>query len=188
MYLDARNSLGLAVLIALALGSWYVSRTGLGTISQSDAPEEGPLGYYLRGASIAVMDLDGSVLYRIVADAVEDIPAENRTVLRQVHVRYSPAADVPWEVRADSGDIPNDERYIDLSGDVELSSGDESGGEPTIIRAPRLKLAPDDYLATTDATVSVILGEEQLDAVGMTADLKGDFLELESNVHGRFNR
>ena len=187
MHLNARNVLGFGVLATLAIGSWHLSRAPLGPPSVVDERAGGPLGYYLRGADISIMDVDGSILYRIVAEAVEERPAESRTVLSRVHVRYSPAADVPWEVRAESGDIPADERYIELSGDVELSSAGEAGGEPTIIRASRLTLAPDDFLATTDAPVSVFLGEERLEAVGMRADLKGDFLELESGVRGQFN-
>jgi lipopolysaccharide export system protein LptC len=185
--LNPRNLLGFGLLAGLAVGSWYFSRTGLGPTPVADEGADRPLGYYLRGAEISIMDVDGSILYRIRAQAVEERPAENRTVLSRVHVRYSPAADVPWEVRAESGDIPADERYIELSGDVELSSAGEAGGEPTIIRAPRLTLAPDEFLATTDAPVSVLLGEERLEAVGMRADLKGDFLELESGVRGQFH-
>lgn len=187
MHLNIRNALGFAVLAGIAISSWYFSRPRLGPVGAVDGPPTGPLGYYLRDADISVMDVDGSVLYRILADAVEERPAENRTLLDRVQVRYSPAADVPWEVRAETGDIPTDERYIELSGGVELSSTAEPGAEPTVIRAPQLRLAPDDFLATTDTEVSVLLGEERLQAIGMRADLKGDFLELESNVHGQFN-
>ena len=33
-----------------------------------------------------------------------------------------------------------------------------------------------------------VIGEERLDAVGMSADLQDDQLELESSVHGQFDR
>lgn len=187
MYLSLRNTLGFAVLAGAAIASWYLGSDGLPTTDAGDVTPSGPLGYYLRDADISVMDADGSVLYRISADAVEERPAENRTVLSRVQVRYSPVADVPWEVSAELGEIPTNERYLDLSGTVELSSAAQPGREATVIQAPRIRFAPDDYLATTETPVSVVLGTERLEAVGMRADLKSDFLELESSVHGQFN-
>lgn len=187
MYLNLRNLLGFGVLAAAVAGSWYWGRVRVAPDLPVVGGEAGPLGYYLRDANISIMGEDGDVLYEISAAAVEERPAENRTVLSSVSVRYSPAAEVPWEVRADSGEIPNNERYIELSGAVRLASTGESGREPTIIQAPRLRFTPDDYLATTDTGVSVQLGAERLDAIGMNVDLKGDYLELESTVHGLFN-
>ena len=188
MYLNYRNLLGFALLGAAALASWYWSRdTILLDVGGDDGPAA-PLGYYLRDAAIKVMDDDGSVLYEISARAIEERPDENQTILDGVFVRYSPATDVPWEVSAESGVIPDDERFIELSGEVELSSIPDDRNERTIIRAPRLRFAPDDFLATTDTTVSLVLGEEQLDAIGMSANLQDDQLELESSVHGQFER
>lgn len=187
MPLSLRNALGIGVLVAAVAGSWYWGRIRVVPEETAGGASAGPLGYYLRDARIAIMGEDGGLLYEISAGAVEERPAENRTVLSGVSVRYSPAAEVPWEARAQTGEIPGDERYIELSGAVRLESTGETGREPTIIRAPRLRIAPDDYRATTDTDVSVELGAERLDAVGMSVDLKGDYLELESTVHGLFN-
>ncbi len=188
MYLNYRNALGFSLLGAAAIASWFWSRdTAVPDLGADDAPPA-PLGYYLRDAAIKVMDVDGSVLYEIVAEAIEERPDQNQTLLSGVYVRYSPTTDVPWEVSAESGVIPNDERYIELSGEVQLSSIPDDRREPTIIRAPRLRFAPDEFLATTDTTVSLVLGEERLDAVGMSANLQDDQLELESSVHGQFHR
>ena len=188
MYLSYRNLLGFAILGAAALASWYWSRDASVLDVGGAAGPAGPLGYYLRDAAIKVMDENGSVLYEISAQAIEERPDQNETVLSGVFVRYSPTTDVPWEVSADSGVIPSDERFIELSGDVELSSIPDDRNERAIIRAPRLRFAPDDFLATTDTTVSLVLGEERLDAVGMSADLQDDLLKLESSVHGQFER
>jgi LPS export ABC transporter protein LptC len=188
MYLSYRNMLGFAILGAAALASWYWSRdTSVLNVRGADGPA-GPLGYYLRDAAIKVMDEDGSVLYEISAEAIEERPDQNETILSGVFVRYSSKTDVPWEVSADSGVIPSDERFIELSGEVELSSIPDDESERTIVRTPRLRFAPDDFLATTDTTVSLVLGEQRLDAVGMSADLQDDHLELKSSVHGQFER
>lgn len=188
MYLTYRNVLGFAILGAAALASWFWSRdAAVLNVGGEDGPAA-PLGYYLRDAAITVMDVDGSVLYQISAAAIEERPDQNETILSRVYVRYSPTTEVPWEVSAESGVIPSDERFIELSGGVELSSIPDDRSERTIIRAPRLRFAPDDFLATTDTTVSLVLGDQRLDAIGMSADLQDDRLKLESSVHGQFDR
>lgn len=187
MYLRLRNLIGFAVLAAAAIASWYWGSVGVSLDTAADAEPGGPLGYYLRDADISILDEAGSILYEISAAAVEERPAENRTLLSRVLVKYSPLADVPWQVRAESGEIPSDQTYIELSGAVELASTGAAGREPTTIQAPKLRFAPEEYLATTDTEVSVLLGAKRLEAVGMRADLRGDYLELESTVHGLFN-
>jgi len=187
VHIDVRNSLVFVVLAGAASASWYFGRGDLTGDTAIVGEGQGPLGYYLRDADISIMDEDGSMLYRILAAAVEEQPAENRTLLADVRIEYSPAADIPWQVRAEQGEIPADEQYLDLSGSVELATTEGSSGETTTIRAARIRFAPEEYLATTDAGVTVALGDERLEAVGMKADLKGDRLELESSVHGQFS-
>lgn len=186
MYQSHRNALGFAALGAAAVTSWYFSREPAAPGLIADDGPERPLGYYLRDAAITVLDVDGGVLYEISAAAIEERPEHNDTILSRVYVRYSPRTDVPWEVSAESGVIPNDERVIELTGAVELSSIPDGRSERTVIRAPHLRFAPDDFLATTDASVSLLVGDERLDAVGMSANLQDDHLELESSVHGQF--
>jgi lipopolysaccharide export system protein LptC len=188
MTLNYKNLLLIVVLTAIAVASWYWSQDIAQPAAGSDSSSSGTLGYYLRDAQIAVIDAGGSVLYEITAESVEERPDENRALLRRVAVRYNPAAEVPWIVRAEAGEIPDEQTYIDLTGGVELRSVPGSSRQATIIESEILRLTPEEYLATTDAAVSVLLGEERLDAVGMTADLKGDYLELNSNVYGQFTR
>jgi len=187
MYINVQNTLGFFALAAIAGASWYFARFDVGSAADTGPRTQGPLGYYLRDANISIMDDDGRALYRIYATAVEERPTESRTILADVAIVYSPIAAVPWEIRADAGEIPEQERYLELRGSVELATTDTSSGETTLIQAPRLRFAPDEYLATTDADVRVQLGTERLDAIGMVADLKADYLELESSVHGLFN-
>jgi len=186
MYANIRNTLALGALVAAAVGSWYWSQDAARSAAEGDPGSTASLGYYLHDAQIAVIDSGGSVLYEIIAESVEERPDENRALLRRVAVQYNPAAEVPWLIRAEAGEIPNEQRYIDLTGGVELRSMPGSSRQATIIESENLRLTPDEYLATTDAAVSVLFGEERLDAVGMNVDLKGDYLELNSNVHGQF--
>jgi LPS export ABC transporter protein LptC len=187
MYLNLRNALGFVALATAAGASWYWSSQESVLDQGAERSAQLPLGYYLRDAEISVIDADGRLLYEIFADAVEERPDEDRMVLDRVYILYTPAADVSWEVRASRGEIPTDRRHIDLIGAVELMSKPQTGSDGTIIRTPRLRLQPEEFLATTDVAVNVSFGEERLQAVGMSVYLKDDYLELESSVHGQFN-
>ena len=166
--------------------SWLWSRQGGGDDDALSSADYVPLGYYLSDASILGTDDEGRTLYRIWAGSAEEMPEERRLVLRDVIVEYEPGNDVPWVLTASSGEAPIDETYLDLNGGVELTTGEQATGHPTIIRTEHLRLEPQEFLAETDEPVSVFIGERRLDAVGMKADLKADNLALESNVHGQF--
>jgi len=187
MHLNVRNLLYIAFLIGAAGSSWYWSRVGPADSQPGVLSRSLPLGYYLTDAAILGTDEDGQLLYKIWASRAEERPNEDRLLLSRVRVEYSPVADVPWLLTADSGEAPADHSYIDLNGAVELVNERRDDGERTIIQTQALRFEPETYVARSEDTVSVFLGEKRLDAVGIKVYLRDDRLELESNVHGEFN-
>ena len=186
MHLNLKNVLGIAILVSLALLSWLWSGQGAQDETREIPARSGPLGYYLSEAEILGTDESGQPLYRIWAGSAEEQPGERRLVLSDVTVQYQPENDIPWVLKATRGEVPANESYLDLSGDVELATGPQEGAGPTIIRTDQLRLEPESFVAETRAPVSVYIGDRRLDAVGMRADLKADHLALESDVHGQF--
>jgi LPS export ABC transporter protein LptC len=186
MYLNPRNILWFSCLAGAALLSWYFSREDPARDRPSGRRDTSPLGYYLTDAALLGTDEDGRVLYRVWAGRAEERPDEDRLVLSDVRVEYQPALDVPWKLRAGSGEARTSESYLDLSGSVELAREPQDGGERTVVRTRRMRLEPETFVASTAEAVSVIFGDKRLDAVGMRVDLKDDLLELESDVHGEF--
>ena len=183
--MSPRNVAIIAVLIAAAIGSWYVSRT----YSRSGidaAPTETPHhGYYLKSARILGTGGDGSPLYEIRAERAEQ-QADDRIAFTGVHVRYSPDSDIPWTVDADTAMIyPNEERVL-LRGHVRAFSSQGLSGNDTEIRTQYLELDPANYVAETDARVQIRIGARSLTATGMAASLRDNRLELKSNVSGKF--
>jgi len=108
-------------------------------------------------------------------------------LLTDVRVEYRPVANVLLLLTADSGEAPTDQSYIDLSGAVELVNEPRDDGERTIIQTQALRFEPETFVARSEDFVSVFLGAERLDAVGIRVYLRDDRLELESNVHGEFH-
>jgi LPS export ABC transporter protein LptC len=102
-------------------------------------------------------------------------------------VEYQPADAIPWRISAAQASAPKDGSQLDLEGGVELRSEPTDGSEPVFIAAPALRFIPDTSSAESDQAVQIRVGDWRLDAIGLRTHLKGDTLELESEVHGQFS-
>lgn len=175
----------LVVLVAGAMGSWYVSRKNA---SSADAPTYDLIehrGYYIKAARILGTGTDGSFLYEIEAARAEQ-KSDDRIEFSDVHIRYSPESDVPWSVEADTATLYPNTQIVLLQGHVRAVSARGFAGNDTEIRTNMLELNPDTYLAETNERVQIRIGARSLTATGMLASLNDNRLELKSNVSGKF--
>ena len=174
----------IGVLTAAAAGTWYLARD-----KNDDAVDVVPYdakhrGYYLKSARILGTADDGRLLYEIEAEHAEQ-EAADRIEFRDVRVRYSPTAEVPWVVHADEATLQQGSPRIALRGHVRAvgSTGDQ--GQDTEIRTQYLELDPERFIAETDERVQVRIGARSLTATGMLASLNDNKVELKSNVRGK---
>lgn len=178
-------SLGLLLLTAAGL-SWYWSQP------PAEAPpatggDEVALGFYLTDAVLYGTDSDGNLLYEVSAGRAEERPPETALWLMEVSVNYRPAAEVQWSLSARNATASSDGSALELTGDVELRGGAALNGDETLIRTSALTLEAERRVAISKQAVTVMLGTEQIEAVGMRAYLTDDRLELDSNVHAQFS-
>lgn len=174
----------LAALTAGALGSWYLARP-----DKSGTPDALPYepvhrGYYLKSARILGTGENGSLLYEIEADRAEQ-QTDKSIEFTDVHIRYSPASDIPWTVNADAATLSEDSPRITLRGHVRATSKGTTAAEETEIRTQYLELDPERFIAETDQRVQIRIGARSLTATGMLASLNDDRIELKSNVRGK---
>ena len=181
--MSARTITLLVVLIAAALGSWYLARSDRGAETDALPYDAEHRGYYLKSARILGTDTDGSLLYEIEAEeAVQE--AQDRIEFTNVRIRYSPDSDVPWIVHADAATLREGEPRIALRGHVR-AVGRSSDDQDTEIRTPYLELHPEQFIAETDERVQIRIGARSLTATGMLASLNENKVELKSNVRGK---
>ena len=173
------------VLAIAALGSWYLTRQKPGYDPAGTPVDPEHRGFYLKNARILGTASDGALLYEIEADHAEQVD-DVSIAFTNVRLFYSPDADVPWTVVADSATIRNDQRRVFLSGHVRAVGEARESQPETEIRTQYLELDPDGFVAETDERVQVRIGERSLTATGMLASLDEDRLELKSNVSGKF--
>lgn len=182
-----RNTVAVIVLALLAAATGLL-RWQRATPNPTPAVDEStsPLGYYVSGARLLGTDEQGRIAYRVFADRLAELPAEQRLTLDNPRVEYGPEGETPWTMSAVSASAPKDRSRFDLVGDVELKSAPVDGSETTTVITQKLRFSADRSIAETDDAVTVRFGDWQFDAVGLHVDLKADTLELESQGHGEF--
>jgi len=183
-----------ALLAAALITTFLVFRTASRDDAAPAAPRPG-LGYYVKDARLTGTGPDGQILYRVSTTAAEQLLADGTITMRDVTVDYEPAAQVPWKLRADRGQIPPDRNIIELLGDVvaatavnpaDAATNSRSSAAPLLIRTDYLELDPEAYVARTESFVAVERNRDTLHAKGMRVYLKQDRLQFNAEVRGRF--
>lgn len=183
--MNARNVTTFIVLLLVASGTWYLA-SSLKSTETSETISNGAMdGFYLKSARILGTDIEGQLLYEIVADFVEQ-KESNEIAMQNVQISYSADSQVPWTINADEATISEDQSLVRLSGHVTAVSAAGFEGQVTEIRAPHLDIEPTTYKARTDSRVQIRIGSRSLTATGMLALLQENQLQLRSNVSGKF--
>lgn len=184
-HLFSRNTSGVALLIIIAVASWYLARTLSSSRVEVRKTEVAQSGFYLKSARILGTGLNGQPLYQIEAGyAVQQ--ENNELEFENVEILYTSEAEVPWTISADRAMIGDNRDLVVLTGHVIASSSEGFSGDTTEIRTQYLELAPDSFSAQTDERVQIRIGSRSLTATGMLALLQTNQLQLKSNVSGKF--
>ncbi|MCU0974805.1 MAG: LPS export ABC transporter periplasmic protein LptC [Steroidobacteraceae bacterium] len=174
----------LVALLALAV---LVLRIG----ARNDGAE-GPLAipetprYYLRAATVTEFGADGAVRYELAAERASEDPGTGTVLLETVTIDYLAEPERRWHVTAERGHLAHGAPVVELEGSVELTGRGEGLLQPAVLRSPSLSLDTEARVASTAAQVELDFGRHSLHAKGLQADLKGETLQLESLVNGRF--
>ncbi|MEO0998926.1 MAG: LPS export ABC transporter periplasmic protein LptC [Pseudomonadota bacterium] len=181
--MNLRAALVFAGLLAAAAASWVASRgEGPEQAGETIVPASSA-GYYVRDAIVRGSGDDGRFLYSIRAGAAAENPDGGTIELNEVAISYGAADEVPWQITADRGSVSDDLEAVTLSGNVIAES---LGETPAALVTETLTVEPQRYRASTDARVTISVGERSISATGMLAFLDEDRIELRSNVRGRF--
>jgi LPS export ABC transporter protein LptC len=110
---SARNLLLFSLLLAAAIGSWYLARIRADQDSGTRSVDPVHRGFYLKSARILGTGPDGSLLYEIRAQHAEE-QLDGSIEFTEVRLDYSPETEVPWTVKADSATILPIEQRVQL--------------------------------------------------------------------------
>ena len=177
--------LAIALVTALTL---LVGRRDRDAAEQEGTREPPQPGYYMTDAQITEMGETGEPRYRVAAERIVQNPQDQSIRMEKMKLDYRAAPDRQWTLTARNGYVPPASRTIELSGDVEIEGLPAHGGGAAVVRTERMQLDTVANVATSRERVDIVWGEKRLSTMGLRADLKGETLKLESNVHGRFVR
>ncbi len=179
-----RFPLFLTILVAAVLASWYLTQ------SQPQPPDElsdtqSDESYYMRDATLLGIGDNGVPSYRVHAAHIRHIATDDSIELTNIRVRFEADPDAPWTLNAPRGQIPKEREYIDLIGEVTASREPDDGDELVIVTSD-VRVLLEERIATTEALVTMNMGQHAVTARGMRAYLKQDRVELQSDVNGLF--
>lgn len=173
--------------IAVIAASLYFGRareTTPPTITRTRAPASS--GYAALDAQIVETGPDGRALYTVDADRIVQQPQAATVELEGVEMDYRDASGNRWRVRARTGRILEDATRVDLAGKVEVAGTPPGEYQDARITTEKLTFDTELDRVETQEPVTFIWGGRELHARGLVADLKGEHVRLESNVHGSF--
>lgn len=179
-----RNGVAICLLGAAAFATWYWSRAAPERLDTT-VRRPTPLGYYLRDAVLLGTNEQGSIVYRIEADLANERPEDGALLLSDVEIRYQPGQNIPWRVEAARAEVHRGTPLLQLEGGVRIERAGGEAGKHAVLETPSLRFEPEEHKAVASGPVSFQVGGRTLHAEGLTAFLKEDRLELESNIRGR---
>lgn len=186
--------------IAVLAGAYFI---GMGNRADDAAATartqlEDP-GYAARDAEVIETGYDGRERYRLSARVIRQQPDTGIIDLDQLHMNYHadaqtevpgepqdapPPAGQTWHVRADSGQVRANGDDVQLSGNVKVIGPAPGSDAPLELTTTSLRInTPTEFIETSEP-VKVRWSGNELNAVGLEADLKTGKLRLRSAVHG----
>jgi LPS export ABC transporter protein LptC len=141
---------------------------------------------YLRDAHIEEFDRGGRRKLRVAARRIEQDPRDDSVALDDLDLEYLALEAQTWRMTARRGAAPKGFGTVILTGNVVMSGERDRVPRTATVRTDRLVLDTSSQVAHTRLPVLVTVGDNTLAAVGLTANLKGETLQLESEVHGNF--
>lgn len=195
--------LAYVAVIGAVSAAYFIGRAGRGGNGADESAQNTPdPGYAAQDAEIIETGYDGRERYRLNAKNIRQKTEAGVIELETLDMHYHPgaqeriagekrpaAADQEvWHLTSDHGLVRADGDDVQLSGNVRVTGTTPGEGTPLAMATTELRINTPTEFIETKAPVKITWSGYQLDARGMSADLKAGTLHLESDVHGQFDR
>jgi len=169
----------LLLLAIVAIAEWapWQSRPAA-EVDDGKAPAP---GYWLRDATVDEFGSDGRPVRSVRAARLYEVAGGDSVLLEEVGVSHLDESGRRWQLSADRGRIDGGTTRLSVDGNVRLTGlGDAT------LTTTRLDIDTGRQVASTDATVYLVLGRQRLEARGFHVDMNTGRVRLESQVNGRY--
>lgn len=179
-----------AAVIALLFAGWLTFNS-----EQNNAPAQATArlaagassGYSARDAELIETGADGRPMYTLHASTIRQQPGTQTAVLDDVAFQFRDAAGEVWNGHADQGYVQGAASTVDLTGAVSFWGTLPQSAAPVRISSDRLDVDTRTEVVTTPDPVVLEWNGQSLDARGLVAHLKEQWVKLQSDVHGTYH-
>ncbi len=182
-----RKQLAVAAMLVLLVlaSSWFIreqERLPLPFVEQQSGPDA-----FAENIILEIMDQTGHPLYLLHATIMEYYPDEDRLQLQRPQLDVTPANGTRWQLSAENGHTGASGEPVWLTGKVNIQRLASGSYRPLQILTEDILVQPSAALAETENKASITGSGFRLEAVGLSADLRNNRLELRSRVRGQLN-
>ena len=142
-------------------------------------------GYAARDAKLVQTGEDGHPLYTVDADVIRQQPNDNTIQLEKATLGFFDANGALWTARGNAGQVGQDTREVELSGNVHVNGTPQGTLQPAEIVTEHLNFDTSSKIASTRDPVTWTWSGQEIQGKGMRASLNDGRVQLESAVHGK---
>ena len=177
-----KNIAKIMLLVVLASGSSFMYF--FSTKSNDNLEKLNPtrVEYIVKDAKVYGTNAEGKFLYKIVAKKAQASNTDKQIYLNQVFIDYNDDQDIDWRIRSDKGQLLSNSNVLALSGNVTVQNLSNENNITTI-STDYLEINPNTYTIATNRDVLIELDNNKIEAKGLTAQLKDNRLNFNSNIN-----
>ena len=138
--------------------------------------------YIVKDAKLYGTNIEGKFLYKIVAEKAQASNTDRQIYLDRVFLDYDGDQDIDWRISSDKGQLLSNTNVLALTGNVTLQSLSNENNITTI-STDYLEINPNTYTIATNRDVFIELDNNKIEARGLTAQLKNNRLNFNSNIN-----
>ena len=176
------NITKIILLVVLASGSSFMYF--FSAKSNDNLETLGPtrVEYIVKDAKVFGTNAEGKFLYKIVAKKAQASNTDRQIYLEKVLLEYNGNQAIDWVITSDKGQLLPNSNVLALSGNVAVQNISNEN-TMTTIATDYLEINPNTYTIATNRNVLIELDNNKIEAKGLTAQLKDNRLNFNSNIN-----
>lgn len=178
------NIVKIILLVVLASGSSFMYFFSTKSNENLEKLNSTRIEYIVKDAKVYGTNTKGKFLYRIVAKKAQAGNTDRQIYLDQVFLDYNGDQEIDWRIRSDKGQLLSNSNVLALSGNVTLQNLSNENSM-TKITTDYLEINPNTYTIATNRNVVIELDNNKIEAKGLTAQLKENRLDFNSNINAK---
>ena len=177
-----RNIAKITLLVVLASSSSFMYFFSIKSNESIEKFNPTRIEYIVKDAQLFGTNTEGNFLYKIVAEKAQANNTDRQIYLDRVFLDYNGDQNIDWKITSDKGQLLSNSNVLALSGNVTVKSLSNENNL-IIISTDYLEINPNTYTIATNRDVLIELDNNKIEAKGLSAQLKDNRLNFNSNIN-----